>query len=274
MDNEEERLNYWSQSFSLSFQFVVSVDRRFLAIIVLVSMISGMAFLLYPWNVGSLPPSSVQVSDVKLGFVVFPFACAAVNLTLKNLHSIPLTELKAELDGNLFGPLSLHLPPGKGEAVSYRLQGLNLTSRRTYAITLTFTFEDGKYALYNGSFTTFEFRGQVKIIDAALLLPIRPARFSMVISNTGNLPIIEATFLLANKHSGQFRTLSNESVSAFNPLMPGQLGTAGLDLWSPHEFNLEETYPVTVGVSYVDGESSKILTTVVCAVCACEREGI
>ena len=263
-----------TKDFNLSFQFVLFMDRRFLLVVALVSMFSGVAVFLYQQNARSLPPSSVQVSDVKLGFTVLPFASPALNLTLKNLHSASLTEVGAEFDGKGFDSFSLRVPPGQGEAISYPLQGLNLASHKTYTFTLSFTFADGKFTAYNGSYTTSEFRGQIKIIDVGLVLPIRPAMFSIVISNTGNLPITKATFLLANKYSGQFGTLSNEPVSSFNPLMPGQLSSAGLDLLFPKEFSLGETYPVTVGISYIDGESSKILATVVCAVCACEREGI
>jgi len=200
----------------------------------------------------------IQVSDVKLGYSYSLVSQTAVTFTVRNLHSAYILTFGVDIDEKHYGPFPLlpQLPPGQTGEYTCPIQGLVIASSKTYSIKLTFTMADGKYETYSCSYTTPQFKGQAQITDVSLTLGPFLSVFSVTIENTGNLPITKATYKVANKYEGAFW------IGEFSPLMPGKTANTGWTGLSALLFQVGNTYSVTIDITYIDGSTSTLSTTV------------
>lgn len=232
------------------------MPRRFLIAAIAIIIVAGIACFLYLeqelMRPGEKPLKYVQVSGVKLSYIPQP----SVSFTAKNLYNASIAALRVDLDESRYGSFIFELLPGQTQDVSFPLQNLVLASSKNYSVKLTFTMLDGKYETYIGSYTTPQYKGQAEIANVSLTLGAFLANFSIYIRNIGNVPITEAICTLDNQFQGKF------GIGEFNPLWPGRTARSGWDGWSATIFNVSTTYSIIVNLTYIDGSTSTLSTTV------------
>ncbi|MFX1343449.1 MAG: hypothetical protein ACFFAL_12325 [Promethearchaeota archaeon] len=232
------------------------MNRNIVIIAVLVVALALVASLvLLGLNPSFLNPQKFEVTNVRLtyGSQAYGSFQAFVVFTLRNLDDSYLNTVGVAVDGVNFGLSALQIPPGQTQEKSLPLGNLVLSSSKTYGITLTFTFADGKYQDYSGSYTTPVFKGQVTVTSLSLTLFTYLYNFHVEVKNTGNLPITMAKYRFSNGF---------EQILSPMYALPGQTLSGGESLFRG---SLVEgsAYPVTIQVTYFDGSTSTISTSVV-----------
>lgn len=205
-------------------------------------------------NPSFLNPQKFEVTNMILtyGSQAYSSFQSFIVFTVRNLDDSYLNTVSVTIDGVHFGLSTLQLPPGQTQEKSLPLNNLVLSSSKTYGITLTFTFADGKYQTHSGSYTTPLFKGQVTVTSLSLTLFTYLYDFHVKVKNTGNLPITMAKYRFFNGF---------EQILSPMYALPGQTLSGGESLWN----SLVEgsAYPVTIQVTYLDGSTSTINTSVV-----------
>lgn len=191
----------------------------------------------------------IEVSNLKIdyGKTLYSDFQSTVYFRAKNLHSSYLTTVGLEVNGVNYGLSTLQVPSGQIQDESLPVNNMALSSLTTYSIELTFTFADGKYQTYSGSYTTPQFRGQAKVTSISLTGGV----IRLTIQNTGNLPITRAMYNFINQD--MYITVG---------LMPGDSATGGMS-YSSLIFQVGKAYSVTIQVEYLDGSTSTINTSVI-----------
>jgi hypothetical protein len=139
------------------------------------------------------------------------------------------------------------------------IQNMTLASSETYSIKLTFTFADGKYQSYSQSYTTPQFQGQAQVTSSSLTLGHLLVEFSLTMKNTGNLPITNVNCMVANQYQALF-------IIKGGAVIPGDTITGG---WTgayssvSAEFQAGTAYSVKIQLTYADGSTSTIQTSVI-----------
>jgi hypothetical protein len=208
-------------------------------------------------------PQKFEVSNLTLTYG--PQTLYGINLggtqsvlrfTVRNLYSSSLTTVGITVDGVNYGMSTLQIPAGQMQEESLSVKNMVLSSSTTYAVGLTFTFADGSYQTYSGSYTTPQFKGKAQVTRSSLILSglLQAPSFSLTLQNTGNLPITSAKYWVQNY---QFES----SLPIAGALMPGETVTGGWSLLITYEVG--QAYSVTVQVTYIDGTTSTIQTSVI-----------
>lgn len=225
---------------------------------VVLALITG--FVLFGQNSSFFDPQKFEVSNMRLTyeFNIAPALGgspqAIIGFTVRNLHNSYLTTVGLTIDGVNYGLSTLQVPPGQTQEESLPLNNLALSSSKTYSTKLTFTFADGKYQTYSGSYATPQFKGQATVTSVSLTLSTYLYNFHVEIQNTGNLPITEAKYRFFNGFEQSLVPLY---------ALPGETLSGGETLSNLSGSLVEgSAYPVTIQLTYFDGSTSTINTSV------------
>jgi hypothetical protein len=228
---------------------------------VVLALIAGLVLL--GLNPSFLNPQKFEVSNMRLtygsqalfGYTIVGSFQAIIVFTLRNMYNSYLNTVGLTIDGVNYGLSTLQVPPGQTQEESLPLNNLALSSSKTYSIKLTFTFADGKYETYSGPYTTPQFKGQATVSSISLTLSTYLYTFHVEVRNTGNLPITMAKF--------RFFHGFDQILSPVYAL-PGETMSGGESLSNLSGSLVEgSAYPVTIQVTYFDGSTSTINTSVI-----------
>jgi hypothetical protein len=181
---------------------------------------------------------------------------AVVDFTVTNRYNSYLTTVGLTVDEANYGFSAIEVPAGQTQDECLSLGNEILYSSTTYNVRLTFTFADGTYQDYSSSYTTPVLKGQAQVTSAYLTLDTSLAMFSLTIKNTGNLPITSAKYVVDDNPNFQ------SSLPVYPTLMPDQTVTSGMQLSVSWGFQAGMAYPITIQITYADGSTSTIQTSV------------
>jgi hypothetical protein len=199
----------------------------------------------------------IRVSDVKLGYNLLRNPPQIVSFNAYNQYSSNLLSIGAEFDGKQYSSEPVYLMPNQSINYEISLKDTNFSTSKTYSIILYFTMQDGKYQTYITSYyyQAPKTSGSAQITQVSLSLGYF-VDFKMGLTNTGNTPIIQATFTLGNEKGGF-------PIGAYQTLNSGQTAQTWSQLWPLSDFVRGTSYPINVMVTYADGSSSSIQTSVI-----------
>jgi len=198
-------------------------------------------------------PQRFEVSNMRLTYAhgIGGYPQVIINFTVRNLYNSYVSTVGVTIDGADYGFSALQVNPGQTQEASIPLNNLTLSSSKTYDVKLTFGFADGQYQTYLGSCTA---KGQATVTSISLIVYTMGSsnigHFNLVIQNTGNLLITETKCRL-----GGFDPILSDYY-----VLPGEtLGFAGN---FPLNTLPSASYPVTIQLTYSDGSTSTINTSV------------
>jgi hypothetical protein len=239
------------------------MNRRVVIIAILAVVLALTAGLvLLGLNSSFFTPQKFEVSNIRLtygtqtlfGYTMSGSFQAVIVFTVRNLYNSYLNTVGVTIDGVNYGLSTLQVPPGQTQEESLPLNNLALSSSKTYSITLTFTFADGKYQTHSGSYTTPQFKGQATVTSISLTLASPYLyNFHVEVKNTGNLPITMAKYRFFN---------------GFEQILTPLYASPGETMWGGEALSSAllvegSAYPVTIQVTYSDGSTSTINTSVI-----------
>lgn len=224
-------------------------------LIVVLASIVGLVLL----GINSLFLNSQKFEVLNMGMAyvrgIDGYPQVIINFTVRNLYNSYISTVDVAIDGADYGFSTLQVNPGQTQEASIPLNNFTLSSSKTYDVELTFAFADGQNQTYLGSYTTPQFKGQATVTNISLIAYFtgyyNVGHFDLVIQNTGNLPITEAKCVF---------WVSDPILSNYYALPGEKLGFSGnfrLDT-----FPAISVYPVTIQLTYSDGSTSTINTSV------------
>jgi hypothetical protein len=198
----------------------------------------------------------IEVSNLKIdyGRTWYSDFQSTIYFRVKNLYSSQLTTVGLMVNGVNYGLSYLQVPSGQTVDWSGPLPNTAITSSSRYEIEMTFTFADGTYQTNSESYTTPEYKGQIQMTTVSLTLSTYLYYFHVEIKNTGNLPIMSAKYVFFGGFEGFFSPLY---AASGDTLVGGEtLGLRG-------SMVVGSAYPVTIRVTYIDGSTSVMQTSVI-----------
>lgn len=198
-----------------------------------------------------------EVSNMRLTYAhgIGGYPQVIFNFTVRNLYHSYMTNVGGIIAGADYGFSALQVNPGQTQEASIPFDNLTLLSLETYDVTLIFGFADGQYQTYLGAITMPQLRGQATVTSLSLVVystgSSNVGHFNLVIQNTGNLPITKAKCLF----------LFDPIVSNYYVLPDETLRFSGNFPLST--FPATSVYPVTIQLTYLDGNASTINTSVI-----------
>jgi hypothetical protein len=231
------------------------MNRKVVTITVLTVVLGLIACLvLLGLNSFFFNPQKFEVPNMRITYAhwIGGYPQVIINFTVRNLYNSYMITVGVTIDGADYGFFPLQVNPGQTQEALIPLNNLTLSSSKTYDVKLTFAFADGQYQTYLGSYTMPQFEGQATVTSISLIVYTtgyyNVGHFDLVIQNTGNLPITEAKciFLFDSIRSNYYA-------------LPGEkLGfSENVQLNTP-----ATSYPVTIQLTYLDGSTSTINTSV------------
>jgi len=226
-------------------------------------VIVGAGILLYPgiWqsiqNSGigvtiqnPLQSTYIEVKNVKITSSPQSFIQPQprIEFTVKNLANDYLDVVGIDINEKQYGIYTIHLPPGQTLQPVYFLNNFNLISQHTYNIKFTFTMATGKYQTITSSFTMPAFRRSTQLRIDSMTQNLFGTTLRMTILNTGDLPIIKASYSLNNNLNGNW--LIYELINS-----GGSSTVSGT--WNNSYF-VKGSSTVTVNVTYSDGSTNTL----------------
>jgi hypothetical protein len=199
----------------------------------------------------------IEVSNLKIdyGRTWYSDFQSTIFFRVKNLYSSQLTTVGLMVNGVNYDLSSLQVPSGQTVDWSRPLPNTAITSSSRYEIQMTFTFVDGTYQTNSESYTTPEYKGQIQVTTVSFTRAGTYAyNFHVEIRNTGNLPIFSAKYV--------FFSVFEEF---FIPLYaaPGETLSGGKGVSNFDTIVAGSAYPVTIRVTYIDGSTSALQTSVI-----------
>lgn len=232
---------------------------RNIAIIVILAAVLALipGLVLFVLNSSFLNSQKFEVSNMRITYAhgIGDYPQVIINFTVRNLYNSYISTVGVTIDGADYGSSTLQVNPGQAQEASIPLNNFTLSSSKTYGVKLTFAFADGQYQTYLGSYTTPQFKGEATVTSKSLIVYFtgyyNVGHFNLVIQNTGNLPITEAKCVFW----------------VFDPILSNYYALPGEKLGFSGNFALSSypaisAYPVTIQVTYSDGSTSTIDTSV------------
>jgi hypothetical protein len=247
---------------TLSLGLGLKLNRKVAIIIVVVCLSLVAVVILVRQDSSFLNARKFEVTSMELtygpqtisGFTITGSVQPVIKFAIRNLHNSYLTTVGLSVNSVNQGLQTLQVPPGQIQDESISLKNVALSSVTAYPIEMTFTFGDGSYETYSGSYTTPQFRGQAQVTHSSLTVGPFLANFQIEIQNTGNLPITSAKFFVEGY---QF-----ETIIVASPLMPGETARSGWSLGNLG-WEVDQSYSVTIPITCFDGSTSTVRTSVV-----------
>lgn len=223
--------------------------------------------------------TSVKILSVQMqyGSVYSPMnddVYPILNVTLTNKGNSALTSVTAVINDSSYDGICF-VPSHQTENVTVILTDFSIENGTTYRMRLVFS-ADGLQQ-YSTAYVTHRFNGEIQIVNATLELP-NPnitvpssgtlsseeflsaegiSQFILTFHNNGNLPVTGVNITVENVNCPLF---GNEL-----PVWPNNVASAYSSLlWLDSSvFKVGGVYPVTVHVTYADGSTSIMQSSVV-----------
>ena len=123
-------------------------------------------------------------------------------LTVTNTYNSPISVVGSRVNGKNFGYSTIEVPPGQTKDITLRLNGLPITNSSSYDASLTFTFDDGKYQVYERTITPKKY-GPGFLTHGTERLNASSNNevfYSVTLENTGNIPMVSAKIVINDSY--------------------------------------------------------------------------
>jgi hypothetical protein len=167
---------------------------------VFLAVILSLAIWMLFFQGHSVPPfPKLEVTNLKIDTSPDWLQCY-ITFTVYNRYNSPIIAIGQIVNGVNYPYVELAVPAGQTMDETLAIPQLKITNSSNYHIIITFTFDDGYYEDYSKTVYPPQYTGAFSITNQSLTLnDDNSTEYSLEIQNTGDIPLINANFTIANE---------------------------------------------------------------------------
>ena len=168
--------------------------------IVLSAVILSLAIWTLFFRSHSVPPfPKLEVTNLKID-TSQDWSVCYVTFAVYNRYNSPIIAIGQIVNGINYPYADIMVPAGQTMDETLTIPQLKITNSSSYHIIITFTFDDGYYEDYSKTVYPPQYTGAFSITNQSLTLnDDNSTEYSLEIQNTGDIPLINANFTIANE---------------------------------------------------------------------------